>query len=57
MRLEGDISHYKLERDAFEQRLRGAIEQHLELLEMRKSERADFESRTKLHSVTGLEVG
>jgi len=55
MRLEGDISHYKLERDAFETRLRTVIEQHLSLIEMRQSD--DSESRAQLHSVTGLEAG
>jgi len=55
MRLEGDISHYKLERDAFEKRLRTVIEQHLNLIEMRSSE--GTEKRPQLHSVTGREAG
>jgi cell division initiation protein len=36
--LEGVIQSLRVERDAFEQRVRSAVDQHLRLLEMRKSE-------------------
>ena len=36
--LEGVIQNLRMERDAFEQRVRSAAEQHLRLLDLRKSE-------------------
>lgn len=36
--LEGVIQNLRVERDAFEQRIRGAVEQHLRLLDMHKKE-------------------
>ena len=36
--LEGVITNLRVERDAFEQRIRGAVEQHLRLLDMHKKE-------------------
>ncbi len=43
-RLEAEIGRMKLERDAFENRLRSAIEEHLALLDLRKEERADLDN-------------
>ena len=37
-RLESEISRSKLERDLFERRLRGTIEEHLSLLDQRRSD-------------------
>lgn len=39
-KIEAEIGRARLERDAFENRLRSCIEEHLALLDMRKSERA-----------------
>ncbi len=39
--LEAEISRIKLERDAFENRLRAAIEEHTALLDLRKNEQTD----------------
>ena len=44
--LEGAIRALRVERDAFEQRVRSAVEQHLRLLDMRKSEE-DVEDRLR----------
>ena len=38
--LEAVITSLRVERDAFEQRIRGAVEQHLRLLDMHKKEEA-----------------
>ena len=57
LRLEDEIGRSKLERDAFEQRLRSSIEQHLELLEIRKADRSHMENVRVLRSVPGSEVG
>ena len=42
--LEAEIGRVKLERDAFENRLRSAIEEHLALLDIRKQERAELDN-------------
>lgn len=39
-KIESELGRARLERDAFENRLRSCIEEHLALLDMRKSERA-----------------
>lgn len=39
-KIEAEIGRARLERDAFENRLRSCIEEHLALLDMRKGERA-----------------
>ena len=57
VRLEDEIGRCKLERDAFENRLRSSLGQHLELLDLRKQERGEPESRRVLRSVTGSEAG
>ncbi len=43
-RLEAEIGRVKVERDAFENRLRSAIEEHLALLDLRKQERAEVDN-------------
>ena len=43
-RIEGEIGRVKVERDAFENRLRSAIEEHLALLDLRKQERAELDN-------------
>jgi cell division initiation protein len=43
-RIEAEIGRVKLERDAFENRLRNAIEEHLALLDLRKQERAELDN-------------
>lgn len=45
-RIESESSRAKLERDAFENRLRSAIEEHLALLDLRLRERRELEDRT-----------
>lgn len=42
--LEAEIGRVKVERDAFENRLRAAIEEHLALLDLRKKERAELDN-------------
>ena len=43
-RLEAEIGRVKLERDAFENRLRSAIEEHLALIDLRKQERSELDN-------------
>lgn len=43
-RLEAEIARLKLERDAFENRLRSAVEEHLALIDLRKEERAEMDN-------------
>ncbi len=43
-RIEAEIGRVKLERDAFENRLRSAIEEHLALLDLRKHERTELDN-------------
>jgi cell division initiation protein len=43
-RIESEIGQVKLERDAFENRLRSAIEEHLALLDLRKKEKAELDN-------------
>jgi cell division initiation protein len=42
--LEAEIGRVKLERDAFENRLRSAIEEHLALIDIRKQERSELDN-------------
>lgn len=56
-RIEGEIQRTKLERDAFENRLRGAVEDHLSMLELRRSERQDLDNLHFMHRKTGSDVG
>lgn len=43
-RIEAEIGRAKLERDAFENRLRNTIEEHLSLLDLRKQDRAELDN-------------
>ena len=56
-RLEAEISRCKLERDLFERRLRGTIEEHLSLLDQRKSEGHELDNLHVLPRRTGSEAG
>lgn len=56
-RIEDETRRCRLERDAFENRLRTVIEEHLAMLEMRKADRTDGESLRYLHRKTGSEAG
>ena len=56
-RLEAEISRCKLERDLFERRLRGTIEEHLSLLDQRKSEGRELDNLHVLPRRTGSEAG
>lgn len=56
-RVEDEIGRARMERDTFERRLRSAVEQHLEVLEMRQTERTDAESVRVLRSVSTSEAG
>ena len=56
-RIEEETRRARLERDAFETRLRSAVEEHLSLLELRKSERSETDNLRFLHRKTGSEAG
>lgn len=59
-RIENEIGRLRLERDSFEKRLRGLIEQHLELLDLRSSERRERENASAtrfLQPASGYEAG
>ena len=56
-RLEDEVGQARLEADAFERRLRGAIEQHLELLDLRKAKRGDIGGFHVLRRATSSESG
>jgi cell division initiation protein len=56
-RIDDEIGRARLERDSFENRLRGAIEQHLDLLELRKRERQETDNLRVLRRVGGSEAG
>jgi cell division initiation protein len=55
--LESEIAQARLERDVFENRLRSAVQEHLSLLDLRKSERAEVDNLRFLRRRTGSEVG
>ena len=55
--IEMDISRSKLERESLEQRLRGVIEQHLTMLEMRGQARADKDNLRVMPKRMESEVG
>ena len=55
--LENEIGRLRLERDAFETRLRAAIEEHLALLDLRKQENADNDSLRFLRRRSTTDVG
>lgn len=54
--IEAEIGRLKLERDAFENRLRSTIEEHLALLDLRKKDRAELDNLRFLRR-RGSEVG
>lgn len=56
-RLETEISRCKIERDLFERRLRGVIEEHTALLEQRQEESRELDNVHILHRRTGSEAG
>ena len=56
-RIESEIGRAKLERDAFENRLRAAIEEHQALLDLRKKERSEVENLRFLRRRSGSEAG
>ena len=56
-RLEMDITRSKLERETFERRLRGVLEQHLALVDMRRETRDDRDNLRVLPNRAGSEVG
>lgn len=55
--LEKEISRLKLERDAFESRVRNAIEEHLAILDLRKSETSELDNLRFLRRRGGNEAG
>jgi cell division initiation protein len=57
-RLEAEIGRLKLERDAFENRLRSTVEEHLALMELHRKERADLDNvRFLRRRTTSSEAG
>ena len=57
-RVEDEIGRARLERDSFERRLRSVVEQHLEMLELRQSERKETDGNPPvLRSVSNTEAG
>jgi cell division initiation protein len=56
-RIEDEISRAKLERDAFEGRLRAAANEHLAILDLRDKDRENVENLHFLHRRTGSEAG
>jgi cell division initiation protein len=55
--LENEIGRMRLEKDAFENRLRSAIEEHLALLDLRKQEKADTDNLRFLRRRSTTDVG
>lgn len=53
--IENEIGRLKLEKDAFENRLRGAIEEHLALLDLRKQEKGEMDNLRFLRRRTSHE--
>jgi len=56
-RLEAEISRCRLERELFERRLRGTIEEHLSLLEQRRNDGRELDNLHVLPRRTGSEAG
>jgi len=56
-RLEMDVNRSKLERETFERRLRGVLEQHLALLDMRSEAQDDLDNLRVLPDRRDSEVG
>jgi cell division initiation protein len=55
--VEQDISRARLERDAFENRLRSCIEEHTALLDMRRNERGSKDNVLPLRRRSGSDAG
>jgi cell division initiation protein len=55
--IEDEIGRLRLERDAFENRLRSAIQEHLSLLDLRRADAGDHESLRFLRRRTGRDAG
>jgi cell division initiation protein len=55
--LENEIGRLRLEKDAFENRLRAAIEEHLSLLDLRRQEKADTDNLRFLRRRSTTDVG
>ena len=55
--LENEVGRLRLEKEAFETRLRAAIEEHLSLLDLRKQENADNDSLRFLRRRSTTDVG
>ena len=55
--LENEIGRLRLEKDAFENRLRAAIDEHLSLLDLRKQEKADTDNLRFLRRRSTTDVG
>ena len=56
-RLESDISRATMDRESCQRRLRGVLEQHLALLDMREQAHDDLANLRMLPSRTGSEAG
>jgi cell division initiation protein len=57
MQIEGEIRKSKLEREAFESRIRAVIEEHQALLDLREQERQESDNLRFLYHKTGSEAG
>lgn len=55
--LENEIGRLRLEKDAFDNRLRNAIEEHLSLLDLRKQEKVDTDNLRFLRRRSTTDVG
>jgi len=55
--IEQEISRARLERDAFENRIKSCIEEHLALLELRRTERGSKDNVLHLRRRSGSEAG
>ena len=56
-RVESDITRTTLDRETFEHRLRGVLDQHLALLEMRREARDNLDNLRMLPSRIGSDTG
>ena len=56
-RLESDIGRSRLERDALERGLRGVLEQHIALLDLRQEAHGEMDNLRVLPTRVGTEVG
>ena len=55
--IENEIGRIRLEREAFENRLRAAIEEHLSLIDLRRQEKADVDNLRFLRRRSTTDVG